>query len=136
MNECKVEVIRVPERLDLARVPAFQREMELVLAEDKPQIVLDCSSVGQIDSAGVESLLRLTEQAMHQDGDLKLAAVSPAAAVILQLTRIDRVFEIFNTVPEAIASFSKFPAPAMEAVAIPWTAASTGLENAEFDLAS
>ena len=101
----QVFVKQLPERLDLRHVPAFQREMEAHLASDKPQLVLDCAAVLQIDSAGIELLLRCMEKAMRHDGDIKLAAVSPEAAVILRLTRVDRVFEIFDTVAEAVTSF-------------------------------
>jgi hypothetical protein len=72
---------------------------------DKPRVVFDCSEVRQLDSAGAELLLRCMEEVMKQDGDLKLASVSPQASVILKLTRIDRVFEIFESVSDAVVSF-------------------------------
>ncbi len=84
--------------------------MEAQLAIYKPQLVLDGAAVRQIDSAGIETLLRCMEKAMKQDGDVKLAALSPEATVILRLTRVDRVFEIFDTVSEAVTSFMGFPA--------------------------
>ena len=46
-----------------------------------------------------------------QNGDLKLAAIPPASAVILELTRVDRLFEIFATVSEAVDSFYGFSVP-------------------------
>ena len=54
-------------------------------------------------------LLHCMEQAMKRDGDLKLAAVSPQAAVILELMRVDRLFETFETAAEAVQSFGLFP---------------------------
>lgn len=106
----QVIVKRLPERLDLRQIPAFLSEMEDQLAIYKPQLVLDGAAVRQIDSAGIETLLRCMEKAMKQDGDVKLAALSPEATVILRLTRVDRVFEIFDTVAEAVTSFIGFPA--------------------------
>lgn len=104
----QVFVKRLPERLDLRQVSSFQHEMDAHLSADKPQLVLDCSAVRQIDSAGIDMLLRCMEKAMRQDGDVKLAAVSPEAGVILRLTRVDRVFEIYDTVSEAVTSFLGF----------------------------
>lgn len=106
----QVIVKRLPERLDLRQVPQFLGEMEAQLAIYKPQLVLDGSAVRQIDSAGIETLLRCMEKAMKQDGDVKLAALSSEATVILRLTRVDRVFEIFDTVSEAVTSFMGFRA--------------------------
>jgi anti-sigma B factor antagonist len=105
----QVIVKRLPERLDLRQVPQFLSEMDAQLSIYKPQLVLDGAAVRQIDSAGIETLLRCMEKAMKQDGDVKLAALSPEATVILRLTRADRVFEIFDTVSEAVTSFVGFP---------------------------
>jgi anti-anti-sigma factor len=105
-----VIVMEVPEQLNHAGVNPFLTELKPLLETDRPRIVLDCSLVRNIDSAGVEMLLHCMEQAMKRDGDLKLAAVSPQAAVILELMRVDRLFETFETSAEAVQSFGLFPA--------------------------
>jgi anti-sigma B factor antagonist len=136
MNTGKQVIVkRLPERLDLRQVSNFLRDMEAQLAIYKPEVVLDCAAVRQIDSAGIEALLRCMEKAMKQDGDIKLAAVSPEAAVILRLTRADRVFEIFDTVAEAVTSFMGFASE--DALPFAATAPSFELpEGADLDLAS
>jgi anti-sigma B factor antagonist len=90
--------------------------------------VLDCSKVQEIDSAGVEMLLECLEMAMKHDGDLKLAAVSPASAIILELMRVDRLFEVFDTAEEASRSFQTF-APAVTPQSQPWYSAGYGLAD-------
>ena len=45
---------------------------------------------------------------MKGNGDLKLASVSPQVAVILELTRVDRLFEIFERPCDAVESFHRF----------------------------
>jgi hypothetical protein len=45
---------------------------------------------------------------VRRDGELKLAALSPQAETILQITRVGRVFEIFGTAEEAVRSFDFF----------------------------
>ena len=58
-------------------------------------------------------LLECMADVMKYDGDLKLAALSPQAAVVLELTRADRLFEIYDTVSDAVRSFSGFLPNAM-----------------------
>ncbi len=53
-------------------------------------------------------LLQCMAQVMKRDGDLKLAAVSAEAAVILEMTRTDRFFEIYDSPADAVKSFSRF----------------------------
>ncbi len=88
-----VIVMELPEHLDRAEVKTFLTELQPLLEEERPSIVLDCSRIQHMDSAGVEMLLYCLEQAMKRDGDLKLAAVSPASAVILELMRVDKKSE-------------------------------------------
>lgn len=107
-----VVVMQMPEQLNLGEVRTFMQDLQPLLECHRPRIVLDCSQVRYIDSAGVEMLLHCLEEAMKRDGDLKLAALSPESQVILQLMRVDRVFEAFMTSEEAVRSFSAVPAEA------------------------
>jgi len=103
-----VVVKRIPERLNLKQARAFCQEMEPILNSDRPQVVLDCSQVKQIDAAGVEMLLQCLSHVMKRDGDIKLAALSPQIAVVLEMTRTERLFEIYESSSDAVLSFSRF----------------------------
>ena len=103
-----VIVKRMPQRLNLRESRAFARDVRPLLDSDRPQVVFDLSQVQQLDAAGVEMLLQCMSEAMKRDGDLKLAALSPQAAIVLEMTRTDRLFEIYNTCSDAVSSFSAF----------------------------
>ncbi len=103
-----VIVKRVPERVNLKEARLFMRAIEPILQSDRPQVVLDLSNVRQLDSAGVDMLLHCMSEAMKRDGDVKLAAPSAEAMVILELTRTGRLFEIYNSATDAARSFSSF----------------------------
>lgn len=103
-----VVVKRVPERLNLRQARAFLSEVQPMLRSDRPQMVFDCSQVRQMDAAGVEMLLHCLAEVMKRDGDLKLAALSPQAAVVLEMTRTDRLFEVYESSSDAVLSFSRF----------------------------
>jgi anti-sigma B factor antagonist len=108
-----VVVKRMPERLNLKQARALLREMQPILTSDRPQLVFDMSQVRHLDAAGVDMLLHCMTQAMKRDGDLKLASLSDQAAVILELTRTDRLFEIYHSSTEAMRSFTHFLPAAM-----------------------
>jgi anti-sigma B factor antagonist len=103
-----VVVKRLPEQLKLGHIQGLMGEIRPLFKQDRPRIVFDFSEVRQMDSAGVDMLLHCVEEAARRDGDLKLAAVSPESAIILELTRVDRLFEIFETVQHAVDSFDGF----------------------------
>jgi anti-anti-sigma factor len=106
----------MPERVVQREVRKFFDDVQPFLTSDRPQLVFDLSQVKQLDAAGVEMLLRCVSEVMKRDGDLKLASVSPQAAVVLELTRTDRLFEIYNSSTDAARSFSGFLPNAMRAV--------------------
>jgi anti-anti-sigma factor len=104
-----VSVKQLPEKLSIKQVRSFFREVEPHLQSDRPRVVLDCSKVRQLDSAGIHVLLRVLEEAMKRNGDVKLASIPPSAAAILELTRVGRLFEAFDNTADAVNSFHQFP---------------------------
>lgn len=112
-NSRPVVVKRMPERVNARTTREFLHDVQPFLATDRPQLVFDLSQVKQLDAAGVEMLLRCMSQAHKRDGDLKLASLSPQAAVVLELTRTERLFEIYETSTDAVRSFSGFLPNAM-----------------------
>jgi anti-sigma B factor antagonist len=111
-----VVVKQLPETVSAQQSQTFYRELESVLEKDRPRLVFDFTAVRHFDSAGVELLLRCMEEAMKRNGDLKLAALSPQLAVILEMTRVDRLFEIFDNCNDAVESFHRFLPSSMQSV--------------------
>jgi anti-sigma B factor antagonist len=108
-----VVVKRVPERVNSRTAREFLRDVQPFLTTDRPQLVFDLSQVRRLDAGGVEMLLRCMSEAHKRDGDLKLAALSSEAAIVLELTRAERLFEIYETSSDAVRSFSGFLPNAM-----------------------
>ncbi len=130
-NNRPVVIKRMPERLNLRQARAVWQEVQPLITSDRPQIVFDMSSVRHLDSAGVDMLLQCMAEVMKRDGDLKLAAVPPEAAVILEITRTDRFFEIYQTPAEAVLSFSRFLPTAMRHQSFHAPAGAAGAITAE-----
>ena len=103
-----VVIKRLPAQMDNGGARRFYEDVEPLLRSDRPQLVFDLSQVERLDVSGVETLLRCMREVMRRDGDLKLAAVSPQASTVLELTRTDRLFEIYDTSTDAARSYSCF----------------------------
>jgi len=120
MTNCRAVVVKqLPESVSVNESQQLLRELAPLLEEDLPCLVFDFSEVRQLDSAGIEMLLRCMEEAMKRNGDVKLAAISPQVAVILELTRVDRLFEIFENPSDAVESFHRFPVQAFRQTTVP-----------------
>lgn len=114
MTTGKAVVVKtLPEVLDAAHSEAVFREYASLFDSDHPRLVFDLSVVRYLDSGGVELLLLCMEEAMKRNGDLKLAAIPPPVAVILEMTRADRLFEIYDNCSDAVESYHRFPVHAV-----------------------
>ena len=94
--------------MNLKQTRNFLKEVEPFLNADRPQLVFDMARVRHIDAGGIDVLLQCMREVIKHDGDLKLASVSPQAAVVLELTRTGRLFEIYDNSTQAVKSFSSF----------------------------
>jgi anti-sigma B factor antagonist len=100
-----VAVKQLPANMIRSAAENFFREVEPLLKRDRPHLVFDWSEVKCLDSAGVDILLRCLRAASRRDGDLKLAALSPELASVLEWTKAGRMFEIFESPSDAVQSF-------------------------------
>jgi anti-sigma B factor antagonist len=100
-----VVVEQVPEIPNMKQGQVFLREIKNCMSNDCPRIVLDCSHVRQVDRSLMHVLLCCLEEALKRNGDVRLAALAPAAKAALQLAGVDRVFEIYGSTNDALNSF-------------------------------
>jgi anti-sigma B factor antagonist len=97
--------------LHLSGAILFDEESKslIILVKDllnkTPQIVLDLSDVTRIDSGGLGTLVALYVSARKVGVAIRFANLGNHAKEVLQITRLETVFEIFGTTEEAIASF-------------------------------
>jgi anti-sigma B factor antagonist len=80
------------------------RKVLLGLLREKrvPHVIVNMQSVKYIDSAGVASLVEGLKVSRDLKSRFVLYGLSPAAREVLELTRLNRVFEIHESEEEAL----------------------------------
>jgi anti-sigma B factor antagonist len=71
------------------------------------QIVLNLGGINYIDSGGLGTLVALYSTAQNAGGSVRLASLTQRVGDLLQVTKLLTVFEVFDTVEEAVKSFRK-----------------------------
>jgi anti-anti-sigma factor len=71
------------------------------------KMVVDLKKCAFLDSTFLGALVIALKTIMKESGDLRLASPHGDVQALLELTGMDRVFQIFNTREEALISFSK-----------------------------
>ena len=68
------------------------------------KIILDLEKLVNIDNYGLDALLAMAQKALENQSEIKLAKVSADMQIVLDITRVYKVFEIYHTIEEAFAS--------------------------------
>ena len=84
----------------------FQRDVRETSENFGSNIIIDCTSLGLIDSVGLESLLWLSDELNRNNNKLKFANVSLPLQRVFELTRLDRVLSTHDSVEAAARSFT------------------------------
>ncbi|UCD94118.1 MAG: STAS domain-containing protein [Candidatus Zixiibacteriota bacterium] len=73
--------------------------------QNKTKVVIDFSEVEWMNSRGLGICICGATTLRNRGGDLRLARPSEKVAMLLNRTRMFTVFEVFDTVEEAVDSF-------------------------------
>jgi len=95
-------VVHTPEELAADQADGF-----LTFMSSLPQnlVVLDLDNTENFDSAGLTAMCDLADRLRELGGDVKFATNNLLNRKILEITRLDQQFEIFESVVDAVKSF-------------------------------
>lgn len=74
------------------------------ILDGRKKLILDCGQLDYISSMGLGMLVRVNARMKKLGGDVKLAAVQGAVAQVLSVVGLNRIFQIYPTVADAIAA--------------------------------
>jgi anti-sigma B factor antagonist len=104
-NAKEVAVVLIPgTTLDASNTKKFKSDVA-PLATAGARVIFDLSNLKFVDSSGLGAMLSSLRQINGVGGDLKLCAMSKPVRALIELVRMHRVFEIYNTRQEALLSF-------------------------------
>jgi anti-sigma B factor antagonist len=79
------------------------------LEAGETRIILDLAGITFIDSTGIGALIRAHTAAMRKSAAVKLLHLTKRVYDVLQITRLSSVFEIYDDLEKARASFGPPP---------------------------
>jgi anti-sigma B factor antagonist len=102
-----VALLEVAGRIDSVSADEFGAALMGTLDSGQDCIVIDCSQLSYLSSAGLRELVSARKRAVEDsvNGDVRIAAPSEKVAHVLQMSGLDKVFEVFETQEEAVNSF-------------------------------
>jgi anti-sigma B factor antagonist len=103
--EGEIVVLRIRGYLDAHTTPDFERVLSQARDDGALRIVIDCSGLNYISSAGLGLLVDAFRAVKPKGGELKVAAMTPAIADIFDILGFSKVIPVYDTVEDAVEAF-------------------------------
>jgi anti-sigma B factor antagonist len=102
-----VEVLTLKGNLDALTAPELRPTIDELVASRKIKVIFELGELTLIDSSGVGAIVSLFKRVRMLGGDVKIACLANQPKEIFRLLRLDRAFDLFETVHDARARFKK-----------------------------
>jgi anti-sigma B factor antagonist len=102
-------VLHASGRLDQDTCEAFRTDLTGhvdAAVRDRAALILDLSDLEYVSSAGLRCLLIASRQMKAAKGRISVAQMQPMVAEIFEISHFDMLFDVYPTVPEALAAVS------------------------------
>lgn len=101
----RVNVLGLEGRLDASSAKDLKEKVGALVREKRLNLVIDMAAIDFIDSSGLGILISALRSVNKLGGDIKIASLQDQVRAIFELTRLHRIFEIFDEREDAIKSF-------------------------------
>ncbi len=102
----KVNILRINGRFDSNNASQVRNWFETIIGAEQVGIVVNLGGVGFIDSTGLSTLVQGMKRARQVSGDLLLCGLQQPVRMVFELTRLDKVFDIYVSEADALRAFS------------------------------
>src|SRR5258708_23092689 len=108
----KVAIIELKGKITIGSGDIQLRDTITKLLEDgKNNILVNMKEVTAIDSSGIGELVGCYTTVTNKGGKLRLLHLPPKIQDVLTVTQLITVFDVYESEPEAVASFGASPQP-------------------------
>ncbi|QDU96294.1 STAS domain-containing protein [Lignipirellula cremea] len=97
-----VIVVHTPEEVGDEQSDALEN---FLTSLERTKVIVDLDGTETFDSSGLTSLLNAKDILVECGGDLKISSTQGVNRKILEITRIDKRLEVFDSVIDAVKSF-------------------------------
>jgi anti-sigma B factor antagonist len=95
-------ILGVKGRMDAVTAPLFREKMLSVIEQGERQILIDCSSLDYVSSAGLRVLFEAAYRILDISGKIGCYGVSSNVKKIFSLADLISEIEIFNSQEDAV----------------------------------
>ena len=94
-------VLAVSGEVDLGTAPRLREQLIALVTDGRRHVVVDLSATEFLDSTGLGALVAGFKRLRAHDGDMRLVCTTTRIRKVFELTRLDRILPMFESVEDA-----------------------------------
>jgi anti-sigma B factor antagonist len=98
------KVLELSGDIDMYTSPELRRELMMLLHKKVSTLLIDFKKVSYIDSSGIATFVEGLKGIKAYGGRLKFFSIPDRIVEIFNFSKLDRVFEIYRTLDDALNS--------------------------------
>jgi anti-sigma B factor antagonist len=91
--------------IDLDSSPDIRKAFDELATARQQKIVISLKDVSYIDSSGLATLVEMLKKSKSYGGRLKLSNLADRVKGLFEITKLEKIFQIYDTQEEALADF-------------------------------
>lgn len=101
----KVKVVSLAGKLDVNLSVSIEPELEQLVESGSVNLILELSGIEYLSSSGIRVFISIMRKIKDKNGRLVLAQVPDIIKKILKTVELEDLFEVYDNVDDAAASF-------------------------------
>ena len=101
----KAKIVMLEGKLDVNLSVSLESELDALIDSGSNNLILEISKVEYLSSSGIRVFINMMRKVKDKNGRLVLASVPDVIKKILKTVDLEDLFEVFDTVDEALATF-------------------------------
>jgi len=89
--------------------PEFEKQVQAEFEAGRVQLVVECSRLSYISSAGLGVFMSFIEEIRAAGGDIKICGLAPKVFQVFDILGFSALFDIVPDLPAAIQRFQEAP---------------------------
>jgi len=100
-----ITVCYVDGDIDINSSPDIRNALSDLTGRHVKKIVIDLAGVSYVDSSGLATLVEMLKKTKSYGGKLRLSNLADKVKSLFEITKLEKLFEIFDNAEEALADF-------------------------------
>lgn len=104
-KESDVSILEIEGEIDVYYSSKLEEKVKNLIAQGERKVIIDMTEVSYMDSSGLGVLVGSLKNLKKSKGDMKIAGANKEIMNVFEITRLNTFFDMYKTVPEALAKF-------------------------------